>query len=228
MSQGLQPEQTLQMPDMLKAELGLTGRVQELGNRVVEWAQASWESTRRYVPHFALAGLTVVGTTEAVPAEAATSYHHHSTMSTQKVLNRIHARLPVGDYQAKGEKIRPYEAYLEPNSGGFKTHCEYRYSETWKSYSINPEGTSGQSCRVAPYPPETKSNPGEFKPAMNDIGRHIRESVGITVREHTNRIYGTRKEVTAIYTCPPAPTKAPKKIVLDKAKTGSHATITSC
>jgi len=227
MSQGLQPEQTLQMPNLLTAEVNLTGRMHELGGRVVEWAQASWESARRYVPRFALAGLTVVGTAEAMPADAATSYHHHSSMTTQRVLNKIHSKLPSGDTVQNDEKIRPYEAYLDRSTGGFKTHCEYRYSSTWRTYSIDRSGTAGHSCGSI-FPRELKSQPGEFETALNSIGRHIRESVGITLTEGTKRIYGTRAEVTVIYHCPSAPIKAPQKIILDKAKTGSQATITSC
>ncbi len=225
MSQGPELEQTLQMPDILTAEASIDTGINELGSRVMNWAQTSWESSRRYIPRLALAGLATVVSTEAVPAHASTSLHRHSTMSTQTVLNKIHNAIPSGDGTPVG-KILPTSAHLRPSAGDFRTDCSNPYAATYKVYRMSVSKYYSLPCGPL-HPQQSYATPGEFRSALNKIGRQIRVSAGFDFSEHTKNVGGNRKEVVANFACPEG-IKAAQKIVLDKASSGSVATITMC
>lgn len=232
MSEGTELQQTLQMPDVLVAETGLAERMQSFGNRVVELAQQGWDNARRYVPRFALAGLAVTGTVEASPADAASTYHHRTTLTTQTVLNRIHNTIPSGDFTQGNHKILVTYAALKASMGAYKTNCNNPYAVTYKSYKINMNGTTSTPCGTPIFTDKTRTEKGEFTHALNRQGSKIREAAGLAYTQSTKSITGNRKEVTAVYRCPPTG-KGVEQIVLDRryASNGtqySTATITKC
>ena len=76
MSQGAELEQTLQMPDVLAAEAHIDERAENMGHRVVEWAQNGWDALRSRLPRLALVGTMALSgavTSEAASAEPAGS-----------------------------------------------------------------------------------------------------------------------------------------------------------
>jgi hypothetical protein len=180
--------------------------------------------------------LVVGQTSEAAPAR-------RTSLTTQAVLNQIHSAVhsydstqnDLPDVGGIGPRprhktkhyIRPISAFLQPSAGGFKTDCRDGYVITYRSFKITTLGTTFQTC--GPFnAPEQKAKPAEFQAALDRIGRMILKAAQVRASpEVTRSIAGTRKSVTARYTCPSAGGGV-TQIVLKQGRKSTRATVTPC
>lgn len=246
MSQEALTQQTYENPLATLPETAATHqqtlgqRINSIGSAVMDYLHNGLETSRRKLPVAALAGGLVLSgayegslAAEAAPAadsQAATVSHHHSTMTTQKVLDKIHDALGSGDSPAAPHyKIHPTKANLHSSAGAFYTNCPNN-RQTYRYFIISQAKSKWAQCELFNATKAHRfATENEFRKPLNTIGRHIRLSVDVSAHQSTKAVKGNRKEVVASYRCPDSSEfYAVKEIILDRKADGSRATITTC
>jgi hypothetical protein len=143
----------------------------------------------------------------------------HGTLRPQTILDAIHQALHSGDrtqnrncrfggsnpfpnVPCRHDHILPTSAFSTPSAGGFTADCKNPYISTFHYYELTTGGLRFSTCGPLGVWGPRKSRLGQFQRPLNNVGRTIEASIGVSYDEPPTRIGGNRRATTAIYQCP--------------------------